>query len=343
MPTTLVSDHEDRPAGPGLEKVAQCLFCGSGKTASVLPGVSDLFFKADEGTFIYVTCGDCGSLWLESRPIGERLLKAYSSYYTHDAPPDDSRGFVRSLVRALYLKSRLSQPSGVLERLVVGLVRAVLPGNPGLDHHYRFAPKAPASVLDYGCGSGDFLLRMVPFGHRLVGVEYDPDLLSALAGRGIQIEDVVTVDQQPWAEAFDHISLAHVIEHVPDPLALLDRLFGFLKPGGSLFVEVPNAEATGYEIFGRYWRGLEAPRHFALPTRAALLSALENAGFVIEHQHIDRSARGWVWAESLSVAPETEAGAHKAAMQAAPPETGSNAEFLTFIARKPARELNPSG
>ncbi len=330
-------------ADAGLERVTHCLFCGSGKVGSVLSGVSDLFFKADEGTFNYVTCGDCGSLWLESRPTGERLLKAYASYYTHDAPPDDSRGILRSVVRALYLRSRLAQPPSGIGRLLIEVLRAVLPDNPGLDHHYRFAPEAPAKLLDYGCGSGDFLLRLAPFGHRLVGVEYDPNLLIALAGRGIQIEDVVTVDQQPWDEAFDHISLAHVIEHVPDPVALLGRLSAFLKPGGTLFIEVPNAEATGHEIFGRYWRGLEAPRHFALPTRATLIAALENAGFVIERQHIDRSARGWVWEESLSVAPAVEAVAHEAAMQAAPPETGTNAEFLTFIARKPARKLSPSG
>jgi len=50
-----------------------------------------------------------------------------------------------------------------------------------------------------------------------------------------------------------------------------------------------------------------------------------------------------MWGKSLSICPLEERSALKAAMRAAPPETETNAEFLTFVARKPARELSPSG
>lgn len=66
MPTTLDPDRKDSMAEPGLERIAYCLFCGSRKASVVLRGVSDLFFKADAGTFSYATCGDCGSLWLKT-------------------------------------------------------------------------------------------------------------------------------------------------------------------------------------------------------------------------------------------------------------------------------------
>ena len=91
----------------------------------------------------------------------------------------------------------------------------------------------------------------------------------------------MTAEQQPWEGTFDHITLVHVLEHVPNPLDLLARLFAWLKPVGTLFVEPPNADATGPAILDQYWRGLEAPRHFALPTRGALTGALEHAGFAI--------------------------------------------------------------
>lgn len=157
-----------------------------------------------------------------------------------------------------------------------------------------------------------------------------------MARRGIQIENVATVAQQPWDGAFDHITLAHVLEHVPDPLGLLAEFFAWLKPGGTLFIEVPNADATGLAIFGRYWRGLEAPRHFTLPTQAALTGALIRAGFAIARQDVDPFVRGWMWEKSLSMCPKKEFAALKDAMHAAPPETPANAEFLTLVVRKPA-------
>jgi 2-polyprenyl-3-methyl-5-hydroxy-6-metoxy-1,4-benzoquinol methylase len=320
----------------GLEKVEKCPFCQSSHASSGYSGVQDYFFRADPGEFEYVRCQVCGSLWLEYRPIGERLLNAYASYHTHAQPqPHSTRKGVRKALSSLYIRSRYARPAGLLDGLAIKVARAILPDRHGIDRKFRFAPPAPAKLLDYGCGSGEYLLWMAPLGHSLVGVEYDPHLLAAVAERGIQIEDVMTIDQQDWGCAFDHITIAHVLEHVPDPVDLLRRLFAYLKPGGTLFIEVPNGGASGLDIFGRYWRGLEAPRHFSLPSHAAMTGALVDAGFMIERQPVDRSTRRWMWEESLGVCPTSDRPALCAAMDAAPPETLTNAEFLTFLARKP--------
>ena len=44
-------------------------------------------------------------------------------------------------------------------------------------------------------------------------------------------------------EQFDNIVMGFVLEHVDDPAAILRRFRSYLKPGGSIFVSVPNAEA----------------------------------------------------------------------------------------------------
>lgn len=336
MTTTSTLGHSEN-AADGIETVSRCLFCNCDIAAQTLSGVADLYFKADPGEFTYQRCNSCQSLWLENRPVGERLLKAYSSYHTHAEPePLTRQKGMRALLRSTYVRSRFLRPKGAIDRLLMGLANTIIPDNFGINRQFRFAPRAPATILDYGCGSGEYLLWLEPFGYALYGAEYDPELLTSVARRGIHIEDVQTVGQQPWASTFDHITLAHVLEHVPSPLILLAQLFAWLKPGGTLFVEVPNADATGLEIFGRYWRGMEAPRHFSLPTRTALIAAFEQAGFVIAQQHIDPLVRGWMWETSLSACPSEEVAALEAAMRAAPPETETNAEFLTFVARKPA-------
>lgn len=321
-----------------LQTCGHCLFCGSDHAAPGVSDVADEFFRADPGRFDFLRCGDCGSIWLSQRPVGPRLLKAYSNYYTHtgDVGADANIAGLRGLVRAAYFRSRFENGAGLVDWLVAKGIALSGYNTAGLDRGMRFIPAPPAKVLDYGCGSGKFLLRLQKLDYELHGVEYDPHLLQALADVGIAIHDVATLTDDRWNREFDHITLSHVLEHVPDPRALLRRLFGWLKPGGGLYLELPNAGATGLDIFGRYWRGLEAPRHFSLPTPRALIAALEAEGFVVERQHVECAARAWVWNVSLGAAPPDQRAALQQAMASAPAETVTNAEFLTFLARRPA-------
>ncbi len=213
-------------------------------------GVKDLFFHADPGEFAFNRCADCESLWMPMRPTGDRLLKAYSNYYTHASHhPQAARRTATVWLRDAYLRATLAKSPSALDRCVSALIRVAGVNMTGVDAKYRFTPKAPARVLDYGCGSGAFLMTMLPFGHDLRGAEYDPTLLRELSERGIPVDDVVGLTDGSWNAHFDHITLAHVIEHVADPQALLARLYKWLKPGGSVYIEVPNANATGFEIF----------------------------------------------------------------------------------------------
>ncbi len=332
-----LSSLAQSPSEEGIELASSCLFCGNDEFEVEAQDVRDFFFKCDDGHFDYLRCTACSAILLRNRPVGERLLRAYASYYTHGEATGGGGGgsAAKRFIRSAYVRNRYAAASGIIDRLIGTALRAASYDTSGIDEQFRFAPKAPAKVLDYGCGSGEYLLRLHPLGHDLAGAEYDPQLIGSMAGRGIAIADVATLEESHWQSEFDHITLAHVLEHVPDPAALLRRLHGWLKPGGTLYLEVPNADATGLAMFGRYWRGLEAPRHFALPSQPALTRALEAAGFASWTQHINTCARGWVWAESLEATPVEDRAALQAKMAAAPPETRANAEFLTFVARKP--------
>jgi SAM-dependent methyltransferase len=52
-----------------------------------------------------------------------------------------------------------------------------------------------------------------------------------------------------------------------------------LRPGGRAWFCQPNLGAAGLSCFGRFWRGLEAPRHLALFDPDAFIAFLERAGF----------------------------------------------------------------
>lgn len=97
----------------------------------------------------------------------------------------------------------------------------------------------------------------------------------------------------PAEERFDVIILGFVLEHVDDPDALLRRYRGFLKPGGRMFVAVPNAKSLNRRL------GLElgligdiyelnandlALGHQRQYCRDTLRAALEGAGFAVVHE-----------------------------------------------------------
>ncbi|HEU5088445.1 MAG TPA: class I SAM-dependent methyltransferase, partial [Roseiflexaceae bacterium] len=79
--------------------------------------------------------------------------------------------------------------------------------------------------------------------------------------------------------AWDAVTLWNVIEHLPDPLAMLRRARQLLRPGGVLYMAVPLCDSWEARLFGRYWIGWELPRHFTLFDRPTLARLLNSAGF----------------------------------------------------------------
>jgi Methyltransferase domain len=70
-----------------------------------------------------------------------------------------------------------------------------------------------------------------------------------------------------------------VFEHLRDPLAALAEARSLLRPGGRLWLSMPNIASAGLARFGRNWRGLEPPRHLALFDPPRLSALLIDAGF----------------------------------------------------------------
>jgi SAM-dependent methyltransferase len=78
---------------------------------------------------------------------------------------------------------------------------------------------------------------------------------------------------------YDAVVMAHVIEHVPDPTALVAEAHRVLQPGGRLVSVTPNARSAGHRAFGRAWRGLEPPRHLHVFTPESLRTVAVRGGF----------------------------------------------------------------
>jgi ubiquinone/menaquinone biosynthesis C-methylase UbiE len=80
-------------------------------------------------------------------------------------------------------------------------------------------------------------------------------------------------------DSFDAVTLQHVIEHHPDPIALVAECRRVLAPQGHLVIMTPNARGWGHRRYGHAWRGLEPPRHLLIHTRQSIDHVVREAGF----------------------------------------------------------------
>jgi 2-polyprenyl-3-methyl-5-hydroxy-6-metoxy-1,4-benzoquinol methylase len=136
-------------------------------------------------------------------------------------------------------------------------------------------------ILDIGCGDGSALLTMKGLGRwELHGLELDEAAVNRARERGLDVQtgDVVNCDLPD--NSFDLIRMGHVIEHVSDPRATVERVKRLLRPGGILLGETPNTDCLDFRLFGRYWGPLHAPRHLTLFNSHNVRGLLEKAGFI---------------------------------------------------------------
>jgi len=261
--------------------------CGARTGQALLyRGLRDKVYPSTPGAWDFYRCGECGSGYFNPRPTPEAVGRLYEAYYTHahtDAPDYAQLSLLGKLRRILgngYRNSRFGmqeRPASILGVLVAWLTpnyRALL------DAGGRHLPKQPKGrLLDVGCGNGDFLQFAQRAGWEAIGVEPDPKAVEVAHKRGLTVHLGGLETLQAVSEAFDGITLNHVIEHVHHPRATLEQCYRLLRHGGWLWLETPNLDALGHAHYGENWVGLDIPRHLVVFTDRALMRLLQEVGF----------------------------------------------------------------
>jgi SAM-dependent methyltransferase len=160
----------------------------------------------------------------------------------------------------------------------------------------RFVPNG--RILDIGCGRGITLSLLREGGWETFGTEISETAASharTLLGDSVFVGDLLAA---PWPESsFDVVSIWHVLEHLPDPSAVLGKCRELLRPGGVLVVAVPNFESLQARLTGRHWFHLDVPRHYWHFGTGVLRGLLEKEGFVLEdlcHLSLEQNPYGWI-------------------------------------------------
>lgn len=266
-----------------LENVTHCPYCGSADRSLAYKGVEDWAFGSAPGLWSYWDCGHCQALYLHPRPTPASIGNAYARYYTHggDLPVGRLAAWKQRLRNEHW--SNLLQTS-IAPRLglprwaswVTAWLKPWIAEPFGLRQWVQL-PKG--LLLDVGCGNGDKLKLAGRLGWQARGVELDASAVLAAKAQGLQVEQGGYELLANYEGQADCVVCSHVLEHVHQPLHMLELLLASLKPDGALLLSVPNAASFLRDHYGECWRGLEAPRHLAIPTSGWLIDYLRGQGF----------------------------------------------------------------
>jgi len=133
-----------------------------------------------------------------------------------------------------------------------------------------------ARVLDAGAGGGRLVAELARRGHEAYGIEPSARSRERALGAGLDVR-AETLHQHE-ASGLDAVILWHVLEHLDDPRAAVERVRGWLRPGGLLLLGVPNPASAQARIAGSGWLHFDPPRHRVHLTPGGLAAVVRAAG-----------------------------------------------------------------
>jgi 2-polyprenyl-3-methyl-5-hydroxy-6-metoxy-1,4-benzoquinol methylase len=226
----------------------------------------EYFTMADP--FSYYRCSACDVLFIHPM-LSDQLDKIYpSNYYSFKDSAKESM--------ALRIKRFLD------ERTFRSLTRQI---------------KGDAiSALDVGGGTGwllDGLKAADPRVAHTAVVDIDPGAAAPARANGHDYH-LTTIERLDTGHRFDLILMLNLLEHVPDPTAVLEKAKALLRPGGLIWIKTPNFDSLDARIFkNRSWGGFHAPRHFVLFNKQSLIRRCESVGFKVHDFRYTQGAPFW--------------------------------------------------
>jgi ubiquinone/menaquinone biosynthesis C-methylase UbiE len=155
-------------------------------------------------------------------------------------------------------------------------------------------PRAGERILDVGCGNGRDLRVYATRRVWATGMDFSMGMLRDTRQKllalghfdGVSLVQGDATRLPIAACVFDKVACSEVIEHVPDPLALVKELHRVLKPGGRVVITTPNRRS----LYGAY-RSIEHVWQRAVRT-VKRRTAAEQGGHPCDEWKTNRELRG---------------------------------------------------
>ena len=205
-------------------------------------------------SFALNQCTKCSVVFTNPRPSESALPKYYEdpNYISHQNKSTNLINFVYKLVR----NYTLSRKVRLLQKYSAG-----------------------TTVLDYGCGTGDFLATCQKKGYTTYGYEPNPLAREQAESKGLTVvEDIKKIKDD-----VDIITAWHVLEHVSELRKTVKILRKKLSKTGILVIAVPNLNSHDSAYYKEYWAALDVPRHLYHFTQHSFGKLLEATKLKLIH------------------------------------------------------------
>lgn len=194
----------------------KCTLCGCEDTTLI-----DSKIRNDvNDEFKMYSCGKCKTHFLYPRPQEEQLQNYYDGKFREEVHTNAYYEFEK------------------LDKVVEKFTPEAIERAKRVSHELTNED----DVLEIGCASGYFLIQLAGKVHRICGTEWDRKsqeyIKERFSDRGIEVD----YNPQDFNSKFDKIFMFHVLEHIEAPVEFLKGLKDILKPGGCIYIEVPNVD-----------------------------------------------------------------------------------------------------
>ena len=235
-----------------LKRVKECPVCGSTERKLLYTSNINDFdsedFKITDSQYgkhwqMY-RCENCSFVYSDPVPTKKLLEKLYSSIEDPDYDIEEEgrkNNFIRILKRIKEIKNK-------------------------------------GRLLDIGAATGIFMKLAKDEGYEVMGIE--PSKWAAKRAEekyGLKMENT-TFEKFESQESFDIITMLDLIEHVENPIVILQKANSLLKKNGLLVIVTPEIDSFIRKLTGSKWWHFRPP-HLNFFNKKSLIYALNREGF----------------------------------------------------------------
>jgi ubiquinone/menaquinone biosynthesis C-methylase UbiE len=239
-----------------MENLTSCLVCGNTNLTKALTCKD---FVATGESFDLHRCQSCSFLFTNPRPSVSEIGPYYQSdRYVSHAGDKGNFSFmykVYDVVRDYSINQKL--------RLIKSYHKT-------------------GKMMDLGCGLGYFLDGVVKDNtFDVLGVDISQEAIDYVKNKfGYNVKNETELDSMD-AHSFDAITQWHVLEHVHMLNERMQQLKRLLKPGGTMFIAVPNSNSWDAKKYKEFWDGYDVPRHLYHFNQKSFNLLMEKHGFKV--------------------------------------------------------------
>lgn len=166
--------------------------------------------------------------------------------------------------------SHTDEAKTLLEKVYQTVKKIALKHKLALINKYHNTSK---TILDIGCGTGEFLITARKNNWTTLGVEINDEARHKSSKKNITTYKFI---EEVKSSQFNIITLWHVLEHLKDLNGTITKISSLLDTDGTLIIAVPNYKSYDANYYKEYWAAYDTPRHLWHFSQKSISTIFEN-------------------------------------------------------------------